>query len=109
MGLRRHPDFGAQYRRGPRWKALRLAALRRDGFRCRECGVRGKLEVDHVKPVRDFPDLAFDLANLQALCARCHGSKTRRDLGMPPPCPKRAAWRAAVAELQPKLKGVLHA
>lgn len=42
-------------------------AKRRDGFRCVKCGQRIRLEVDHVLPVRDRPDLAFDLSNLQTL------------------------------------------
>ena len=47
--------------RSPRWPALRLAAKRRDDWRCVQCGARGRLEVDHVKPVRTHPELAFDL------------------------------------------------
>lgn len=99
MGMRRFPDYGAKHRRGQRWKALRQAALRRDGYKCVACGSAGRLEVDHVIPVRDAPERAFDLGNLQCLCPRCHALKTRIEAGHPPPDPKRAAWRAAVAEL----------
>jgi 5-methylcytosine-specific restriction endonuclease McrA len=38
--------------------------------------------VDHIQPVRNAPELAFDLSNLQCLCRRCHSRKTRVDLGM---------------------------
>ena len=67
-----------------RWKALRSQALRRDGFRCRTCDARGRLEVDHVLPVRDRPDLAWDLGNLQSLCPPCHTRKTRLQAGHDP-------------------------
>ena len=36
----------AKVTRSKRWKALRLEALRRDGWRCAQCGARGRLEVE---------------------------------------------------------------
>lgn len=83
-----------------RWKALRIQALRRDGFCCVQCGARGRLEVDHINPVRTHPELAFELTNLQSLCASCHTKKTRIECGHPPPNPNRVAWRQAVKQLQ---------
>ncbi len=79
--------------RSPRWKALRLQALRRDGFQCVQCGARGRLEVDHILPVRERPDLGFALANLQTLCGSCHGMKTRIEMGHKPLSPERLKWR----------------
>lgn len=76
-----------------RWSGLRLQALRRDGFQCVECGTRVGLEVDHIKPVREAPEKAFDLNNLQVLCKRCHSAKTRREVGHPELPPDREAWR----------------
>jgi len=35
--------------------------------------------VDHIKPRRDRPDLAFNPENLQALCHSCHSRKTRQE------------------------------
>ncbi|WP_376695365.1 HNH endonuclease [Wenzhouxiangella sp. EGI_FJ10305] len=76
-----------------RWPALRLQALRRDGFQCVQCGIRVGLEVDHIKPVRDAPDRAFDLDNLQVLCGSCHSKKTRREMGFPELDGERLKWR----------------
>jgi 5-methylcytosine-specific restriction enzyme A len=86
--------------RTARWRALRLQALRRDGFRCRSCGARGRLEVHHVRPVRTHPALGFDLGNLEALCASCHTLRTREELGAKPLSPARLSWRQAVRELE---------
>ncbi len=62
--------------RGPRWLALRHAALERDGWACVQCGTRGvKIEVDHIHPVRTHPGAAYDPANLQSLCTSCHTKK----------------------------------
>jgi len=83
-----------------RWPAIRLRALRRDGFRCVKCGARGRLEVDHIEPVRTAPERAFDLDNLQSLCGACHSRKTRIECGHAPPSPERIAWREAVKQLE---------
>jgi hypothetical protein len=91
--------------RDPRWPALRLAAKRRDGFRCVQCGTRGRLEVDHIQPVRDAPELAFVLDNLQSLCGVCHGKKTIRETGLQNDFPHREKWLESVQTL---LKGSRH-
>lgn len=65
---REYKRHSAQVTRGQRWRALRMQALERDGWQCVQCGTRRGLECDHVKPVRDRPELAFVLSNLQILC-----------------------------------------
>ena len=63
------------------WKRCRAAKLAIDSD-CEICAAKGKFEpaidVDHIKPRRTHPELALDLRNLQSLCERCHGQKTRR-------------------------------
>ena len=101
MGVtRKYHRFSRPYLRTKRWKSLRMEILERDGFACVKCGSRGRLEVDHIKPVRDRPDLAYDPANLQTLCPRCHTAKTRIECGHKPPDPKRTAWADAVKQLE---------
>lgn len=58
------------------WKALRLAALRRDGFQCviAGCGTRASV-VDHIKQ-RDAGG-ADALPNLRSLCHRHHNMRPR--------------------------------
>lgn len=102
MGLKSYRRHSAAITRTRRWKALRLEALRRDGFACRTCGASGRLEVDHVQPVRNRPDLAWTLANLQSLCGACHARKTRIEIGLGRDDPARDAWRAAVRDLSSK-------
>jgi 5-methylcytosine-specific restriction endonuclease McrA len=108
MSYRRHSTAVIKSRR---WRALRLETLRRDGFRCvgilpdgSMCGARGRLEVDHVKPVRTHPELAYELSNLQALCVPCHSRKTRIEVGMGAADPRRDAWRELVGALSPSRK-----
>jgi len=100
MGLNTYHRHSAAIIRSPRWKSLRYLAKRRDGWKCVSCGASGRLEVDHIKPVRTHPDLAFDLENLQSLCTSCHTRKTRIEIGCDPLNPKRQAWRDLVNELQ---------
>lgn len=98
--------------RSKRWKRLRVQILRRDDWQCVRCKARGRLEVDHVHPVKTHPELSFVASNLQTLCPACHTRKTRIECGHPPLSPERAAWREAVAELAAKPnehKGYKHA
>jgi len=80
-----------------RWARVRLAVFRRDGYRCRECGLAGRLECDHVIPLqRGGSD---DIGNMQALCRACHIEKTRREQSRPQPR-GHDEWRARVAALR---------
>ncbi|OLS50589.1 HNH endonuclease [Rhodovulum sulfidophilum] len=94
-GFRR---FSQPVLRTKRWRALRMQILERDGFRCVCCGKRGRLEVDHIQPVRTHPELAFARGNLQSLCPACHTRKTRVECGHPEPDPRRKAWATLVRE-----------
>jgi 5-methylcytosine-specific restriction endonuclease McrA len=95
MGVRKH---GAAVYRSQRWAALRQQAKRRDGFVCVKCGARGRLEVDHVKPVRTHPELSFTLENLMTLCPSCHARKTAIEVGFAPLDPERQRWRDLLNE-----------
>ena len=71
---RQHPLAGDKA-----WLDLSAAFLN-EHPRCARCMVKGRrnvpaVHVDHVRPVRQFPDLAYELANLQPLCRSCHGIK----------------------------------
>lgn len=113
MGLRNeYARHSARITRGPRWKALRMQALERDGWQCVQCNACTGLECDHVQPVRDRPDLAYTLSNLQILCGRCHARKTRLEVGHKPLPAKRQAWRDLLRDMQPnpiEQKGNTHA
>ena len=60
------------------WAALRRRVFRRDGYRCRACGRPGRLECDHVVPLRQGGPL-LHVDNLQTLCRSCHIEKTRSE------------------------------
>lgn len=92
MGLRNYDRYSAAVIRSARWKVVRKRAKDRDGWKCVQCGARGRLEVDHIQPVRTHPDLAYELTNLQTLCTPCHSRKTRIEVGMGKPNPERDKW-----------------
>ena len=62
-----------------RWQRLRDRVLQREPL-CRLCYRKGLVvmaaEVDHIEPIRDAPERAFDVNNLQPLCKRCHIRKS---------------------------------
>lgn len=57
-----------------RWQRIRRRVLLRDVFCRRGCGELAA-HVDHIVDIANGGD-PYDLDNLQALCARCHGQKT---------------------------------
>ena len=61
-------------RRQPEYFVWRKAVFERDGYRCRDCGDDrgGNLRAHHEKPVKNFPELAHDVANGVTLCHICH-------------------------------------
>ena len=65
-----------------KWQQVRFEALRCSGGRCCLCGATAKsgvtLHVDHIKPKSRYPLLAFELSNLQVLCADCNLGKGNR-------------------------------
>lgn len=65
------------------WRYIRYEALKRSRGVCELCGASpttGKmLHVDHIKPRSKYPDLEFEIANLQVLCEDCNLGKGNRD------------------------------
>ncbi len=72
------------------WRSLRMVVLKKYGARCQCCGADAshgiRINVDHIKPRRDFPALALDESNLQVLCEDCNHGKGNWD---------RTDWRRA--------------
>lgn len=60
--------------------SLRYDVLKRDGFKCKICGLSSKdgakLHVDHIKPVSKGGKTT--LSNLQTLCDRCNKGKSNK-------------------------------
>lgn len=100
MGVGRFPRHGSAIYRTNQWKAVRLLAKRRDGFKCVQCGERGRLEVDHKVPIRDG-GAPYDLDNLQSLCPKCHARKTRMEIGLGREDPERDRWKALLKDFIP--------
>jgi 5-methylcytosine-specific restriction endonuclease McrA len=80
------------------WRALRMLILKKRGARCECCGATPAdgttiINVDHIKPRRDFPELALEESNLQVLCDACNHGKGNWD---------QTDWRA---ESQPVAPG----
>ncbi|MBE9636547.1 HNH endonuclease [Salipiger pacificus] len=102
MGMR-YARHGSAIYKTARWKVVRKQAKDRDDWRCVECGNRGRLEVDHIKAIRDG-GAEYDLDNLQTLCIACHARKTRLEMGFPDKSPERKEWDAFLKRDLPDLE-----
>lgn len=66
------------------WRRIRNRYIKANPF-CEVCDrernkiVMRNLEVDHVIPIEQRPDLRLDWNNLQTLCRKCHARKTQND------------------------------
>lgn len=66
------------------WRRLRMEAIKKHGARCQCCGATPadgiRINVDHIKPRKLFPQLALSLDNLQILCGECNHGKGNWDM-----------------------------
>ena len=47
--------------------------FKRDDYTCQICHVRGtRIQADHIKPYKEFPELRYELSNGRTLCIDCH-------------------------------------
>ena len=68
-----------------RWQAVRMLALRRDKFRCRDSARYGKVvqatTVHHIWPAEDYPEYAYCLWNCLSLSKSAHDAMHDRKTG----------------------------
>lgn len=59
-----------------KWRQKAKRILHRDGYLCQECKKYGRATeattVHHIKHADEYPELAWDSANLISLCRGCH-------------------------------------
>ena len=79
------------------WAFVRWLVFERDGWRCVECGRKGRLEVDHIRPIARG-GAPLDPANLRTLCRGCHVEITAKQ-NRKPPAPERLVWDRLVEAL----------
>ena len=59
------------------WKRFRAEVLKERGAACYNCGsTNGSMELDHIIPLAERPDLRLDRDNVMVLCGPCHRHKT---------------------------------
>lgn len=104
--------------RGPGWGKIRARALKRDGYRCVDCGITEieclnkygrRLDVDHIDPYHNFLDSkkANALSNLESRCASCHrkeeANKPEVQMALPFGRHPHKGWRKGEAHYKAKL------
>ena len=67
-------------------------ALERDGYRCQSCGRPGRLEVHHLRSLKDGGN--HEMGNLRTLCRGCHLDAHRQ-----PKTASEREWQRLIEEL----------
>ena len=70
---------GEKFKVDFRWLNLRYEVLKKSNRKCSLCGSTSKLNVDHIKPKSLYPELTYDINNLQVLCWQCNVGKSNLD------------------------------
>ncbi len=60
---------------------LKSSIFKRDNWTCRLCKVVAE-EIDHIKPLNQYPELAYEPTNLRALCMKCNRTRKRKWLNI---------------------------
>lgn len=58
------------------YEQFRKSILKRDNYRCVECGNTHRLQVHHIKPKSKYPELLMVPSNCVTLCISCHSKTT---------------------------------
>lgn len=61
------------------WRRFTMQITKEVGY-CQMCGTTHTLQCHHIKPVREYPELAFNRSNIMVLCRTCHEIKTRQEI-----------------------------
>lgn len=65
-----------------RWRKFRAWFLAQpENALCAHCKREPATEVNHLREVRDCPDLALDPSNVEGLCLSCHSRHTAKTTG----------------------------
>lgn len=66
----------AAFYKSKQWQKARALSIAAHYGLCQDCLAQGTIKtadmVHHVKPLREFPELALDQSNLRPLCNQCH-------------------------------------
>jgi len=52
--------------------SMRTEFLKKFNYACRQCGSHQNLQLHHIVPVFENPNLAYDKNNIEVLCKHCH-------------------------------------
>lgn len=92
------------------WKKLRKQVIARDNYECQQCKREGKVFIDHGGmnksgkrkkitlivhhkiELKDRPDLALDMNNLETVCVNCHNKIHGRYYRYAGFTPKKNKW-----------------
>ena len=67
------------FRERPEYEEWKRRVKERYNNTCQLCGHKGNIHAHHIKPVSEYPELAFDVDNGITLCGNCHAKYRGRE------------------------------
>lgn len=64
--------YTGEFWKSPDWRKLCGKIRAANGHQCNKCGATGRdLSPQHIKPLNQYPDLAYAYSNVKLVCMRC--------------------------------------
>lgn len=73
--------YTGQFWKSPDWRKLCGKIREENDHQCKKCGASGRdLSPQHIKPLNQYPDLAYVYSNVKLVCMRCINPNKRREI-----------------------------
>lgn len=76
--LIKYKNFRYRFHKSSHWQSLREKVFKKYGIHCMKCNSTKIPSIDHILPISLFPELMYDINNMQVLCLSCNREKSNK-------------------------------
>lgn len=74
--MQKYIKWRRSFYNGNKWKSIRKEIFSIRGKHCSKCRSLDNIQIDHIYPVSYYPELRYEISNLQPLCIECNKTKS---------------------------------